>query len=139
MSINVPISSVRCENHTHRPHSSGFTSQALHPTPSPRNHKRLLHPGADARLILPQYVATIKCVRIIDPPGVFLFKVVDPIRRYLRFYSFASPGDFFTVFSFFLVHRERPDTIRSIVANLVGDGESGDSLVDENEPIQPPQ
>lgn len=35
--------------------------------------------------------------------------------------------------------RERPDTIRCIVANLVGDDDSGDSLVDENEPIQPLQ
>ncbi|KAK0499999.1 hypothetical protein EDD18DRAFT_1147982 [Armillaria luteobubalina] len=80
------------------------------------NHKRLLHPGADTKLILSQYVATIKCMRIIDPPGVLLFKVADPIRRYLR---------------------ERPDTIRSIVANLVGDEDTGDSLVDDNEPPQP--
>jgi len=36
-------------------------------------------------------------------------------------------------------YRDRPDTIRSIVANLVGDDDSGDSLVDENEPIQPLQ
>jgi anaphase-promoting complex subunit 2 len=36
-------------------------------------------------------------------------------------------------------NRERPDTIRCIVSNLVGDDESGDSLVDENEPIQPLQ
>lgn len=35
--------------------------------------------------------------------------------------------------------RDRPDTIRCIVASLVGDGESEDSLVDENEPIQPLQ
>ncbi|KAK1228790.1 hypothetical protein PQX77_008171 [Marasmius sp. AFHP31] len=82
------------------------------------NRKRLLHPGADTRLILTQYVATIKCLRIVDPPGVLLFKVADPIRRYLR---------------------ERPDTIRCIVSNLVGDDESGDSLVDESEPIQPLQ
>ncbi|CAK5268478.1 unnamed protein product, partial [Mycena citricolor] len=82
------------------------------------NRKRLLHPGADTKLILSQYVATIKCLRIIDPPGVLLFKVADPIRRYLR---------------------ERPDTIRSIVANLVGDDDSGDSLVDENDPIVPLQ
>ncbi|KAG6837727.1 hypothetical protein H0H93_003529 [Arthromyces matolae] len=82
------------------------------------NQKRLLHPGADTKLILSQYVATIKCLRIIDPQGVLLFKVADPIRRYLR---------------------ERPDTIRSIVANLVGDDDGGDSLVDENEPIQPLQ
>lgn len=35
--------------------------------------------------------------------------------------------------------RDRPDAIRCIVASLVGDGESGDSLVDDNEPIQPLQ
>lgn len=37
------------------------------------------------------------------------------------------------------LYSERPDTIRSIVANLVGDDESGDSLVDESEPNQPLQ
>ncbi|KAI8971172.1 ubiquitin-protein ligase [Trametes punicea] len=82
------------------------------------NKKRLLHPGADTKDILTQYVSIIRCLRIIDPPGVLLYKVADPIRKYLR---------------------ERPDTIRCIVASLVGDGESGDSLVDENEPIQPLQ
>ena len=35
--------------------------------------------------------------------------------------------------------RERSDTIRCIVANLVGDDDTGDSLIDENEPIQPLQ
>ncbi|KAH9959208.1 hypothetical protein BC827DRAFT_1384800 [Russula dissimulans] len=78
------------------------------------NKRRLLHPGADTRDILTQYVSLIRCLRIIDPPGVLLFKVADPIRRYLR---------------------DRPDTIRCIVASLVVDGESGDSLVDDDEPI----
>ncbi|KAJ3549516.1 hypothetical protein NM688_g5170 [Phlebia brevispora] len=82
------------------------------------NRRRLLHPGAATKTILEQYVSIIRCLRIVDPPGVLLFKVADPIRRYLR---------------------ERSDTIRCIVASLVGDGESGDSLVDENEPIQPLQ
>ncbi|THH16538.1 hypothetical protein EW146_g4118 [Bondarzewia mesenterica] len=82
------------------------------------NKKRLLHPGADTKDILTQYVSIIRCLRIVDPPGVLLFKVADPIRRYLR---------------------ERPDTIRCIVASLVGDGESGDSLVDDSDPIQPLQ
>ncbi|EIN12815.1 ubiquitin-protein ligase [Punctularia strigosozonata HHB-11173 SS5] len=82
------------------------------------NKKRLLHPGADTRDILTQYVSTIRCLRIIDPPGVLLFKVADPIRRYLR---------------------ERPDTIRCIVASLVGDDSSGDSLVDSDEPPGPLQ
>ncbi|EJC98132.1 Cullin [Fomitiporia mediterranea MF3/22] len=79
------------------------------------NRKRLLHPGADTKDILTQYVSMIRCLRVIDPPGVLLHKVADPVRRYLR---------------------ERPDTIRSIVASLVGEG--GD-LVDENEPPQPLQ
>jgi hypothetical protein len=35
--------------------------------------------------------------------------------------------------------RDRLDTIRCIVSNLVGDDDSGDSLVDESEPIQPLQ
>ncbi|KAI0032569.1 ubiquitin-protein ligase [Vararia minispora EC-137] len=82
------------------------------------NKRRLLHPGADTKDILTQYVSIIRCLRIVDPPGVLLYKVAEPIRRYLR---------------------ERPDTIRCIVASLVGDGESGDSLVDDNEPIQPLQ
>ncbi|TCD66611.1 hypothetical protein EIP91_001120 [Steccherinum ochraceum] len=82
------------------------------------NKRRLLHPGADTKDILAQYVSIIRCLRMVDPPGVLLFKVADPIRQYLR---------------------SRPDTIRCIVASLVGDGESGDSLVDENEPIQPLQ
>ncbi|KAI0699322.1 hypothetical protein C8T65DRAFT_719807 [Cerioporus squamosus] len=82
------------------------------------NRKRLLHPGADTKVIIEQYVNTMHCLRFLDPPGVLLYKVADPIRRYLR---------------------ERPDTIRSIVANLVGDGESGEALGNENEPIQPLQ
>ena len=49
-----------------------------------RNKKRLLHPGADTKDILTQYVSTIRCLRILDPPGVLLYKVADPIRRYLR-------------------------------------------------------
>lgn len=54
-----------------------------------RNKRRLLHPGADTRDILTQYVSIIRCLRIVDPPGVLLFKVADPIRRYLR-YAFTN-------------------------------------------------
>ncbi|KAF9456260.1 hypothetical protein BDZ94DRAFT_1350312 [Collybia nuda] len=83
-----------------------------------QNHKRLLHPGAATNSIITQYVATIKCLWIIDPPGVLLFKVADPIQRYLR---------------------DCPDTIRSIVANLIGDEEGGE-IIDENniQPLQQP-
>ncbi|TFK89728.1 ubiquitin-protein ligase [Polyporus arcularius HHB13444] len=84
------------------------------------NRKRLLHPGADTNSIIDQYKNTMNALRFLDPPGVLLYKVADPIRRYLR---------------------ERPDTIRSIVTYLVGDGEGGEGLgnENENEPIQPLQ
>jgi anaphase-promoting complex subunit 2 len=63
-------------------------------------------------------VDTIRVLRLIDPQGVLLHQVAEPIRRYLR---------------------NRPDTIRIIVASLVGDNDLGQSLIDDNEPIQPLQ
>ena len=48
------------------------------------NTRRLLHPGADTKDILAQYVSIMRCLRFIDPPGVLLHKVADPIRKYLR-------------------------------------------------------
>ncbi|KAG9012906.1 hypothetical protein FRB94_004716 [Tulasnella sp. JGI-2019a] len=62
------------------------------------NKKRLLHPGADTKDIITQYVSTIRCLRVLDPMGSLLFSVADPVRQYLR---------------------ERPDTIRTIVQNLI--------------------
>ncbi|GFZ51497.1 hypothetical protein JCM24511_09264 [Saitozyma sp. JCM 24511] len=72
------------------------------------NVKRLLHPGAETKDVITQYISTIRCLRILDPPGVLLHKVAEPIRKHLR---------------------DRPDTIRCIVAALV----EGDELSDENE------
>ena len=46
----------------------------------------------------------------------------------------VSPNHYCHVLTFV---RNRPDTIRCIVASLVGDGESGDALVDDSEPVQP--
>ena len=70
--------------------------------------RRLLHPGAETKDVITQYISTIRCLRILDPQGVLLHKVADPIRKHLR---------------------ERPDTIKCIVATLV----EGDELQDENE------
>ncbi|KDQ20938.1 hypothetical protein BOTBODRAFT_142345 [Botryobasidium botryosum FD-172 SS1] len=64
------------------------------------NTRRLLHHGAETSNILEQYINTIRCLRLLDPAGVLLFSVAEPIRRYLR---------------------ERPDTIRCIVSNLATD------------------
>lgn len=72
------------------------------------NLKRLLHPGAETKDVISQYISTIRCLRILDPPGVLLHKVAEPIRRHLK---------------------ARPDTVKCVVATLV----EGDELQDENE------
>ncbi|MQM13545.1 hypothetical protein Taro_046471 [Colocasia esculenta] len=79
---------------------------------------RLLTAGASTNDILHQYVSTIKALRIIDPTGVFLEAVGEPIREYLR---------------------RRKDTIKCIVTmltdgsggNATGTGNTGDSLLEE--------
>lgn len=30
------------------------------------------------------YISVIRCLRVVDPPGVLLSRVADPIRQYLR-------------------------------------------------------
>ncbi|GAA94539.1 uncharacterized protein L969DRAFT_125103 [Mixia osmundae IAM 14324] len=82
-----------------------------------QTERRLLHPGADTRDIITQYISTIRCLRILDPTGVLLLRVADPIRSYLR---------------------ARPDAIRSVVSLLIEEdgsmaeelGAGGDVLVD---------
>lgn len=60
--------------------------------------KRLLHPGADTKDIISQYVNIVRVLRIVDPAGLLLARVASPIRLYLR---------------------NRPDTIRCIVHGMV--------------------
>lgn len=79
---------------------------------------RLLTAGASTNDILHQYVSTIKALRTIDPAGVFLEAVGEPIRDYLR---------------------GRKDTIKCIVTMLTDGtggnpnvfGNAGDSLLEE--------
>lgn len=79
---------------------------------------RLLTAGASTNDILHQYVSTIKALRTIDPTGVFLEAVGEPIRDYLR---------------------GRKDTIKCIVTMLTdgsggsasGTGHAGDNLLEE--------
>ncbi|KAJ0095798.1 hypothetical protein Patl1_15983 [Pistacia atlantica] len=79
---------------------------------------RLLTAGASTNDILHQYVSTIKALRTIDPTGVFLEAVGEPIRDYLR---------------------GRKDTIKCIVTMLTdgtggnpnGSANTGDSLLEE--------
>ncbi|RKP36389.1 hypothetical protein BJ085DRAFT_21761 [Dimargaris cristalligena] len=65
--------------------------------------KRLLQQGANTQDILTQYVSCVKCLRVLDPTSVMAHFVTAPIRTYLR---------------------GREDTIKCIVASLVGDDNS---------------
>lgn len=47
--------------------------------------QRLLHPGASTRDIITCYISSIRCLRLLDPQGVLLSRVADPIRVYLRY------------------------------------------------------
>lgn len=45
---------------------------------------RLLHPGVNTPDILTAYIAAIKALRQLDPTGVLLETVTEPIKSYLR-------------------------------------------------------
>lgn len=62
--------------------------------------KRLLHPGARTADIILTYINTIKALRILEPSGVALQRVGEPIREYLQ-------------------HRD--DTVRSVVTHMLDD------------------
>jgi len=65
--------------------------------------QRLLHPGANTSQIIDVYVATIKALRLLDPTGVLLESVAEPVKDYLR---------------------ARHDTVRCIVGSLTDDDSS---------------
>ncbi|XP_070531907.1 anaphase-promoting complex subunit 2-like [Ptychodera flava] len=69
---------------------------------------RLLHPGANTADILTQYISSIRALRVLDPAGVILELVCEPVRKYLR---------------------TRDDTVRCIVSSLTDDSSS--DLADE--------
>ncbi|CAL1540803.1 unnamed protein product [Lymnaea stagnalis] len=62
---------------------------------------RLLHPGVNTADILTAYIAAIKSLRLLEPAGVILELVCEPVGRYLR---------------------SREDTVRCIVASLTDEG-----------------
>ncbi|XP_043268898.1 anaphase-promoting complex subunit 2 [Venturia canescens] len=69
---------------------------------------RLLHPGVNTPDILTAYIAAIKALRQLDPTGVLLETVTEPIKVYLR---------------------SREDTVRCVVNGLLDDSPS--DLADE--------
>ncbi|XP_065919017.1 anaphase-promoting complex subunit 2-like isoform X2 [Dysidea avara] len=70
--------------------------------------QRLLHPGANTADIISQYISAIRSLKVLDPSGVVVEKVCQPIKDYLR---------------------QREDSVRCIVANLVDS--SGNELAQE--------
>ncbi|KAG7298075.1 hypothetical protein JYU34_018845 [Plutella xylostella] len=70
---------------------------------------RLLHPGVNTPDILTAYISTIRALRHLDPSGVILETVTDPVRNYLR---------------------NREDTVRSVVSSLTAEG-AGSELAEE--------
>eukprot|EP00057_Strongylocentrotus_purpuratus_P008203 XP_011662677.1 PREDICTED: anaphase-promoting complex subunit 2 isoform X1 [Strongylocentrotus purpuratus] len=75
---------------------------------------RLLHPGVNTTDILTQYISSIRALRVLDPSGIVLELVCEPIRKYLR---------------------TREDTVRCIVSSLTDD--SSNELADELVKAQP--
>lgn len=70
---------------------------------------RLLHPGVSTPDILTAYIAAIKALRHLDPRGVLLDTITEPVKSYLR---------------------GREDTVRCVVAGLL-DESSANDLADE--------
>lgn len=69
---------------------------------------RLLHPGVNTPDILTAYIAAIRALRQLDPTGVLLETITEPIKVYLR---------------------TREDTVRCVVSDLLDDSPS--ELADE--------
>lgn len=72
--------------------------------------QRLLHPGVNTSDILTAYVSAIKALMSLDPSGVMMENVCEPLKKYLR---------------------NRDDTVKCIVSNLTDDGESSNDLMEE--------
>nr|XP_023028180.1 anaphase-promoting complex subunit 2 [Leptinotarsa decemlineata] len=83
---------------------------------------RLLHPGVSTPDVLTAYIAAIRSLRVLDPTGLLLETVTQPVHQYLR---------------------SRDDTVRCVVSSLTEEGPNdlaeelvrGEAVqVDENAP-----
>ena len=72
--------------------------------------ERLLHPGVNTSDIITAYVSAIKALMFLDPTGVMMENVCEPLKKYLR---------------------NRDDTVKCIVSNLTDDNESSNDLMEE--------
>ena len=72
--------------------------------------QRLLHPGVNTSDILTAYVAAIKALLCLDPTGIMMENICEPLRKYLR---------------------NRDDTVKCIVSNLTEDCDSSNDIMEE--------
>ncbi|CAF1047201.1 unnamed protein product [Brachionus calyciflorus] len=72
--------------------------------------ERLLHPGVNTSDIITAYVSAIKALMFLDPTGVMMENICEPLKKYLR---------------------NRDDTVKCIVSNLTDDNESSNDLMEE--------
>lgn len=72
--------------------------------------QRLLHPGVNTSDILTAYVSAIKALLCLDPTGVIMENICEPLKKYLR---------------------NREDTVKCIVSNLTDDPDSSNDLMEE--------
>ena len=54
--------------------------------------QRLLHPGANTTQVIDVYISTIKALRLLDPAGVLLESVSEPLKEYLRGQAARPPS-----------------------------------------------
>ena len=47
---------------------------------------RLLHHGANTSDIITQYISSVRSLKLLDPTGVVLERVCEPVKAYLRYY-----------------------------------------------------
>ena len=71
---------------------------------------KLLRVGVNTADILTAYIAAIRALRVLDPSGVLLELVCEPVSRYLR---------------------SREDTVRCIVSSLMSDDDNSSELAEE--------
>jgi len=80
-------------------------------------NKRVLHPGTKTQFIIQAYISTVKALRDLDPSGVVLEIVLEPVQKYLK---------------------NRPDSVKQIMNDLLNqsEGEKGDLAIELTNQVQ---
>lgn len=80
---------------------------------------RLLHPGVSTPDVLTAYVAAIRSLRILDPSGLLLETVTQPVHQYLR--SREDTVRYIKKYIFLMVYTSY-NSCRCVVSSLIEEG-----------------